>query len=231
METVLTNETRRIAETINALEKKEGYFQKIKTDFPIILKNERVITWSLWWILTSGLISQLYNYDQILWSTMQCDDHDIYNGIVAGIDTAGSAVIVFSLQYIHFDWEKHGEIISFLSTLYFGCLYFVMAIVENLFIQYLLYLMSVFCYVALITVAMTIITSQLDPGTFGLVFGFNTVTATLLQSMITFAVVDSRGFNLTVRGHFAVYSSCFMILSLIFLLVLIRKCNAKVKFE
>uniref|UniRef100_A0A914YVE5 Uncharacterized protein n=1 Tax=Panagrolaimus superbus TaxID=310955 RepID=A0A914YVE5_9BILA len=135
---------------------------------------------------------------------MQCEDHDVYNGIVAGIDTAGSAIIVFSLQYIRFDWEKNGEIIAVITTFCFAWLYFAMAIIENIFIQYLLYLSVVFCYVALITVAMTVITSQLDPGSFGLVFGFNTVVATMLQSIITFSVVDSRGLNLTVRGHVSI---------------------------
>uniref|UniRef100_A0AC35EWV4 Thiamine transporter 2 n=1 Tax=Panagrolaimus sp. PS1159 TaxID=55785 RepID=A0AC35EWV4_9BILA len=158
---------------------------------------------------------------------MQDGDNDVYNGVVASVQTAGGAIITFSLQYLTFEWDKHSEIVSFITSIYFGATFFAMAVVWNIYIQYVIYLMACFCYAVLITVAMTVIASQLDSAAYGLVFGANTFFATLLQSAITFAIVDSNGLNLAIRTQFEVYAVCFGILALFFLIIRIQKCFRK----
>uniref|UniRef100_A0A914Y811 Thiamine transporter 2 n=1 Tax=Panagrolaimus superbus TaxID=310955 RepID=A0A914Y811_9BILA len=229
-ENVIVNELEAIAPAIVEIpEKKGGFIQEMKESIPKIMSNRVVITWSLWWILTSGMISQLYNYIQILWSTMQDGNNDVYNGVVASVQTAGGAIITFSLQYIPFEWDKHSEIVSFITSIFFGASFFAMAIIWNIYIHYVIFLMTCFCYAILITVAMTVIASQLDAAAYGLVFGANTFFATLLQSLITFAIVDSNGLNLAIRVQFEVYAVCFAVLAIFFLLVRIQKCFLKVE--
>lgn len=45
------------------------------------------------------------------------------------------------------------------------------------------------------------IASELTASNYGLVFGWNTFVAVLLQSILTFAVADSHGFNLAIRAQ------------------------------
>uniref|UniRef100_A0A914QV55 Uncharacterized protein n=1 Tax=Panagrolaimus davidi TaxID=227884 RepID=A0A914QV55_9BILA len=57
---IVVNEFEAIAPAIVEIpEKRGGFMEEMKKSLPKIMSNRVVITWSLWWILTSGMISQV----------------------------------------------------------------------------------------------------------------------------------------------------------------------------
>ncbi|VDN87437.1 unnamed protein product [Brugia pahangi] len=61
---------------------------------------------------------------------------------------------------------------------------------------------------------------QLDSASYGLVFGWNTFLALLLQTILTFAVADKHGFSLSIRTQFFVYGYYFALVSIMFAVIL-----------
>ncbi|WKY15533.1 hypothetical protein Q1695_000763 [Nippostrongylus brasiliensis] len=88
---------------------------------------------------------------------------------------------------------------------------------NQILVAYIGYVCMTSTYHMLITAASFNIASELTSINYGLVFGWNTFSAVVLQTVLTLIVVDSHGFGLSIRLQFVVYASYFGTVSIIFL--------------
>ena len=99
----------------------------------------------------------------------------------------------------------------------------------NLIVSYLGYMIFCVLYAFAITVVSAEIAKNISDDCFGLVFGFNTLVALSLQTLLTFSVTDSDGwFALDVFGQFTVFSSYFLVLGGIYTAFLAAEIVASV---
>ncbi|VDM41303.1 unnamed protein product [Toxocara canis] len=176
-----------------------AYFHAIWSHFQVFKNNKVVLKWSLWWSLTSCGIYQVYNYVQTLWATMQKDGEDTKNGITECANTLVGALISFLVQYMQINWVKRGEFVLFLTSSVAAVLIFALSQTTNILFAYILYVAVASIYQMLMTAATANIAAQLDSASYGLVFGWNTFLALVLQTLLTVAVADKHGFALDIR--------------------------------
>ncbi|PIO53128.1 hypothetical protein TELCIR_25552, partial [Teladorsagia circumcincta] len=60
------------------------------------------------------------------------------------------------------------------------------------------------------------IACHLTTESYGLVFGWNTFAAVVLQTALTLTIVDSHGLNLSIRTQFVVYAAYFAVVAALF---------------
>ncbi|CAI4232623.1 unnamed protein product [Auanema sp. JU1783] len=199
------------------------YFINTLRNFSIYKKNKVVLKWSIWWALTSCGIYQVYNYMQTLWLEMQSDPSDVNNGIAEFAHTALGAVLSFVIQYLSINWKRYGEVTLCVSSFLIAGILAYLSQTSHIVIGYVGYVICTGIYNMLITAASANIATELTNANYGLVFGWNTFVAVLLQTILTITVADSHGFNLPIREQFEVYSGFFACVGVVFLVfVMIR---------
>uniref|UniRef100_A0A914WB31 Uncharacterized protein n=1 Tax=Plectus sambesii TaxID=2011161 RepID=A0A914WB31_9BILA len=201
------------------------YFHTIWRDFKSFLSDRFVLKWSIWWSLASCGMFQVWNYAQPLWAVLQNEQSgNVQNGVTECVATLLGAGVAFSMQFVTLDWSKYGEIVLFIISVIDALLLFFMAKAENVFLSYGLYIIVCGSYQMLITVASHNIASRLQSASYGLVFGWNTFVALLLQTILTLAVADERGFALDIRAQFVVYALYYAAIAVVFLAMLMVQC-------
>ncbi|VDL74939.1 unnamed protein product [Nippostrongylus brasiliensis] len=194
-----------------------NYFLTILRSFTVFKDNMVVLRWSVWWALTSCGVFQIYNYIQSLWLEMQPDHSKVENGLVEFSNTSIGAVLAFLVQFAHIDWHRYGEVTLIISSAFIAIVLAVVSQTNQILVAYIGYVCMTSTYHMLITAASFNIASELTSINYGLVFGWNTFSAVVLQTVLTLIVVDSHGFGLSIRSQFVVYASYFGTVSIIFL--------------
>ncbi|KJH41527.1 reduced folate carrier [Dictyocaulus viviparus] len=192
------------------------YFVSMLGNFAVFKDNPIVLKWSTWWALTSCGIFQVYNYIQSLWLEMQPDPNKVENGLVEVIGTSFGAMLSFIIQFADIDWIRFGDIIL---AIYSGTAAILLALISqtvHVLLAYSGYICVTAVYNMLITVASCNIAEQLNSINSGLVFGWNTFVAVVLQTSLTLLVVDSHGLNFNIRMQFVVYASYFSLIAVLY---------------
>lgn len=208
-----------------------SYFEAVWENFKVFKKDTFVLKWSLWWALTSCGVFQVQNYIQTLWATMQTTDDDVKNGINECANTLIGALLSFLIQYWNINWEKRGEYVLFVTSLLATLLLFAVSQATNIIIAYIIYSVIVAVYHTLMTAASANIACHLNRASYGLVLGWNTFIALLLQTILTFAVADEHGFNFDIRTQFIVYGCYFGAVTLLFAFIVGYRILMQVKGE
>ncbi|VDD89498.1 unnamed protein product [Enterobius vermicularis] len=196
-----------------------SYFKAVWENFKVYRDDPFVLKWSLWWSLTSCGVFQVQNYMQTLWASMQETEDDVKNGINECANTLVGAILSFLIQYWSINWEKTGEYVIFITSLLATVLLFAVSQTTNIIVAYVIYSVIVAVYHTLITAASANIASHLNRASYGLVLGWNTFIALLLQTILTFAVADEHGFNLEIRMQFVVYGCYFAMVTILFMFI------------
>ncbi|EHB18165.1 Thiamine transporter 2 [Heterocephalus glaber] len=207
------------------------WFQDLKECY----SSKRLFYWSLWWAFSTAGFNQVLNYIQILWDhKAPSQDSSIYNGAVEAIATFGGALAAFAVGHVKVAWDLLGELaLAIFSIISAGSL-FLMHYTPSIWVSYTGYLIFKSSYMLLITVAVFQIAINLSVERYALVFGINTFTALVIQTIMTMIVVDPRGLNLAISIQFLVYGSYFAVIAGIFLMRSIYilyslKCQKKVQ--
>ncbi|CAJ0917080.1 unnamed protein product, partial [Mesorhabditis belari] len=138
----------------------------------------------------------IYNYIQPLWIEIDSVSK-AENGLIEFINTALGAVISFGVQFVKLDGSSRlGDFFLFSSASILGVVTIVLSLTSSLWIAYGMYVMAVFIYHALSPISSTIIASQLEKSAYSFVFGANSLFALIIQTVITFTVVDKNYFEL-----------------------------------
>ncbi|XP_014218184.1 thiamine transporter 2-like [Copidosoma floridanum] len=193
-------------------------------DFIRAYTNRHVIKWSLWWAFATCGYLQVISYVQLLWKNAieyQRDPGgpDIYNGAVEAIYTIISAVVVFGVGNLHFNYPLVGEAILSVFSIFEGFLLLVSYISYNMWILYVSYIAFGIIYHSIITIASFEVAKHLSEDSYGLIFGINTFMALLFQSIMTYIVIDEQCLNLDIRSQFMVYGSYYIVLGVIFMIM------------
>ncbi|CAJ0963084.1 unnamed protein product [Ranitomeya imitator] len=106
------------------------------------------------------------------------------------------AVAVFIVGYIKISWSTWGELLLAVFAMIIAVIVYIMDIIRNIWVCYAMYVLFRSIYMILITIATFQIAANLSMECYALVFGVNTFTALVLQTVMTVIVVDSSGLGL-----------------------------------
>ncbi|XP_060090603.1 thiamine transporter 1 isoform X2 [Heteronotia binoei] len=188
-------------------------------DFLQCYSSQPLLCWSVWWALSTCGYFQVINYTQGLWELVQPSrSSEIYNGGVEAVSTLLGAVAVFVVGHIKTSWATWGEIALALFSFFIAASVYIMDTVRNIWVCYASYIIFRIIYMLLITIATFQIATNLSVERYALVFGINTFVALVLQTLLTFIVVDSKGLGLDIFTQFMIYAGYFAAISAVFLI-------------
>ncbi|XP_078677937.1 thiamine transporter 1-like [Branchiostoma floridae x Branchiostoma belcheri] len=189
------------------------------TDFKLCYGSRHLVLWSLWWSLATCGSFQVGNYVQNLWDIISpAASGEVWNGAIEAAATLLGAGVSFSIGYIHVNWIVVGEMTLGILSALDAILLVVMAITNQIWVNYVCYVIFRMCYQFLITIATFQIAEKLTRERYALVFGCNTFVALLLQTVLTAILVDKKGLDASVRTQFIVYGVYFGVIATIFLI-------------
>ncbi|XP_053273513.1 thiamine transporter 1 [Pleuronectes platessa] len=193
--------------------------QMLFADFLECYKCRPLLAWSVWWALATCGYFQVVNYAQPLWENIRpSKEYEIYNGYVETLSTLLGALAALLVGYLPINWALWGELVLCVLSLLMAVCVFVMDTLRQIWLCYASYVLFRAMYMLLITVATYQIAASLSTQRYALVFGVNTFMALLLQSLLTFVVVDSAGLGLDVFTQFLIYGGYFAVISTVFLI-------------
>ncbi|XP_006887474.1 PREDICTED: thiamine transporter 1 [Elephantulus edwardii] len=188
-------------------------------DFLICYSSRPLLSWSVWWALSTCGYFQVVNYIQGLWEqVMPFRQAVIYNGGVEAVSTLLGAVAVFAVGYIKISWSTWGEMTLSLFSLLIAAAVYIMNTVGNIWVCYASYVVFKIIYMLLITIATFQIAANLSMERYALVFGVNTFIALALQTVLTLIVVDASGLGLKITTQFLIYAGYFALIAVVFLI-------------
>ncbi|KAG8002112.1 Thiamine transporter 2 [Nibea albiflora] len=168
-------------------------------DFRQCYSSREMLYWSVWWAMATCGYNQVINYVQVLWEDVQpSQNFTVYNGGVEAASNLFGAAAAYSIGFTEVRWEQWGELAlgGFSGLGAVGL--FLMTFMGNIWVCYIGYIIFKFLYMLLITIAMYQIAADLTMERYALVFGANNFGALVLQTIITFVVVDGRGLGLDI---------------------------------
>ncbi|KAK6104286.1 Reduced folate carrier family protein [Brugia pahangi] len=181
--------------------------------------------WSIWWALTTCMSLQVAQYAQSLWGEVQHGDTNSLNGFAEAMYTATAAISILILGLAKINWDKWGELMLATISLIDTLILIVYSRAQSIWIMYVCYIGYRSLYQVMITIAQWNLARKMIGESYGLVFGLNSFTALLLQTLLTIIVPDQHGLNMPVRQQFLVYAGCHAFIGTIFLISL---CNSLV---
>ncbi|XP_066456096.1 thiamine transporter 1 [Eleutherodactylus coqui] len=186
-------------------------------DFLHCYSSRTLLCWSVWWALSTCGYFQVVNYSQGLWEKIAPSSHsDIYNGCVEAVSTLLGAVAVFIVGYVKISWSTWGELLLAAFNLIIAVTVYIMDVIGNIWVCYIMYVLFRILYMILITIATFQIAANLSMECYALVFGVNTFIALLLQTLMTVIVVDSSVLGLDLFTQFKIYAGYFAVIAAIF---------------
>lgn len=179
--------------------------------------------WSFYYAIALCFYIQITAYIQVLWISIDDTQEVIYNGAVDAILTLLGAGVSLLAGKIHMSFLKKQNqtllVLILMSSLQ-GVFVIFAATSNTLMSCYIFYICYGVAYAFGITICATEIARNLSEDTFGLIFGFNTLIALTVQTIITLSVVSS-GFLLSPRGQYQVYGYFYVSLGVVYLFNLV----------
>ncbi|XP_066932826.1 thiamine transporter 1-like [Clytia hemisphaerica] len=198
----------------------QQYFKNIWHTFKSCYSDKKLLQWSCFWAIAMCGGLQVEDYVMNLWSALQGDEiKKAYNGAVFAAGTITSAVCVFLFSIAKVDWNSVSEVVIGCLSIVQSTMVFNMAWTSDVTIAYVMYVIFRASYAFSLTVASFQIANRLTMDGFGLVFGWNTLVAVCLQSILTLIVVDKNGLDLPESKQFVIYGCYFVLVALIFFLL------------
>uniref|UniRef100_A0A182QBU7 Reduced folate carrier n=1 Tax=Anopheles farauti TaxID=69004 RepID=A0A182QBU7_9DIPT len=204
-------------------------FLLLWTHFRTSFTNRSVLQWSVWYALAMAGYIQILAYVQALWSSIDETQPAVWNGAVEAALTLLGAIVSLLAGYLHSGFLKPRTSLLSLALLSFaaGGAMLLATKTGTLVVSYIGYMIFCVLYAFAITVVSAEIAKNISDDCFGLVFGFNTLVALSLQTLLTVSVTDSDGwFALDVFGQFTVFSCYFLVLGGIYTAFLIAELVA-----
>lgn len=197
-------------------------FHLIWIHFKTSYTNKMVILWSFYYAIALCFYIQISAYIQVLWIYIDDTQTVIYNGAVDAILTLLGAAVSILAGKIHISFLKskmHTLLVLIAISSVQGAFVILAAQSKTLLSCYIFYICFGVAYAFGITICATEIAKNLVDDTFGLVFGFNTLIALVVQTSVTLSVVSS-GFKLSPSGQYQVYGYAYVVLGGMYLITL-----------
>lgn len=194
-------------------------FYLIWIHFKTSYKHKTVVLWSFYYAITLCFYVQITSYIQVLWISIDDTQEVIYNGAVDAILTLLGAGVSLLAGKIHMNFlrkQNRTLLVLILMSSLQGIFVLMAATSNTLMSCYIFYICFGVAYAFGITICATEIATNLAEDTFGLIFGFNTLIALVVQTTITLSVVSS-GFKLSPMGQYQVYGYFYIALATVYL--------------
>lgn len=186
--------------------------------------NGKVVMWSIWWSLAMCGQLQVISYAQILWKEVNNGEESSYNGGVEAAVTVLGAIGAFSAGYLNNSTKNtycHMWLLNVCSML-MGAFLVASAMTEIIWVAYAMYILFGVLYFFVITMANATVAQNISEDSFGLIFGINTLIALIVQSILTFVVVDDIvNLQLNIRQQYLVYGGYFVALAIFYCITLL----------
>lgn len=211
-------------------------FRLIWQHFISAYTNKTIVLWSVFYSLSFGLYFQIFAYVQILW--LNIEDNALWNATVDALFTVSGvffALLAGKIQISFLKRETPTFVVLIIMSLLQGVIVILTAKSSSLLQCYAMFILYGIVYSFSITITATKIAENLSDDSYGLVFGFNTFLALVIQTSLTLAVV-SNGFLLSAEGQYIVYGCIYLLLGVLYSFKLIydlmrEKCGRKYKMN
>lgn len=188
------------------------------------LRVPQLRLWTLWWVFNSTGYYLIIYYVHILWTVIQptTSSTAVYNGGADALSTLLSAIAAFAAGFVDIRWALWAKLVIAVVTAAQAGLVFLLYSTKNIWLCYLAFVLFRGFYQFLVPIATFQIASSLSKELCALVFGVNTLFATILNTIITLIVSDKWGLGLPVHSQFLVYFMYFVVLSVAYLVAGLR---------
>ncbi|XP_040896389.1 thiamine transporter 1-like [Toxotes jaculatrix] len=191
-------------------------FRELISDCKKCYSSAAVLFFCIWLATGRCGFYQVANYIQILWVYIQPHNFTGYNGGVDAISTLSGAAATVAVGHISLEWSVWGELILGGFTLLLSGAVFLMDLTDNIWISYMCYILFKTIYMQLTTICIFQIAKALNRKRYALVFGMNCFVGTVLRSVLTAIVINTKSLQLTITSQFFIYASYFAATSLLF---------------
>ncbi|KAF6204345.1 hypothetical protein GE061_002686 [Apolygus lucorum] len=194
-------------------------FHQLWIDFIAAFRNIYVVKWAFWWALATCCYYQILQYVQSLWEQILTETPQIggnLNGAVELAYTLTSAASSYSFGKLRVDWTRFGELALCLGSFLISGLLLTMALTSNIVVAYVTQVFYALVYHSVMTISTSEVATNIIPDSYGLIFGFTTFVALLLQTLLTIVVIEYL--SLQPKSQFLVYSGYFAVLGCLFAL-------------
>lgn len=198
--------------------------RKIRNAYALLWKhflqaytNYRVAKWSIWWALATCGYLQIINYIQLLWQTTVKEGDMIYNGAVDFLYAIIGAGAVFCVGKMKLNWSLIGDVTLSIFSFLEGVILIAASYSYNIWFVYAGYIIFGVIYHTMVTVASFEVAKHISEDSYGLIFGVNMFFALLMESLLTFVVINKL--TLDIREQFYVYGGYFVVLAVIYFLM------------
>ncbi|VDK50776.1 unnamed protein product [Anisakis simplex] len=171
--------------------------RKIHSDAVKIYSVGFIRKWSLWWAMTTCMSLQISAYAQSLFAEVQHEELAL-NGFADAIYTASATIAILIMNKVQISWDKWGEAALVLISAIDCALLLLFSRAQSIYLIWNL-------------------ARKMVCESYGLVFGFNSFIALILQSVLTSIVVDKRGLGMNIRSQFLVYGAYHAVVAVVFL--------------
>jgi thiamine transporter 2/3 len=195
-------------------------FSLILQHFKISFTNETVLIWSIFYAISFCMYFLIFNYIQVLW--LSISDNALWNATVDASFTLLSGIAMLTAGKIplkYLENQKITMIILIVLNFFEGVIIFFTAFSSSLIECYILFVVYGIVHSFGITICATKIAENIEDDTHGLVFGFATFLALVLQSILMMTFV-SGGFALSIVGQYLAYSIIYGTLGATYLIKL-----------
>uniref|UniRef100_H3CJ37 Solute carrier family 19 member 3a n=1 Tax=Tetraodon nigroviridis TaxID=99883 RepID=H3CJ37_TETNG len=182
--------------------------------------SKKLLYWSLWWVLGTCGFNQVQSFVQSLWENVQPSQNaTIYNGVVEAVGgLLTGAATVYGVGYKETIFEQWEELALGGFSGLCSVILFVMTFSSNIWVHYATWIIFKCVYMALMTLAMFHIATDLTMERYALVFGANYFAAGVFQAIFVSIVVSDKGLGLGIIPQSIICSSYFLVITAIFLL-------------
>ncbi|KAL5290492.1 SLC19A2.2 family protein [Megaselia abdita] len=181
--------------------------------------NPKVVQWSIWYAVGVCGMYQVFTYIQILWKAIEPEPDVAWNAGVDAAHTFIGAIFALMAGYLHTGrMSSTGSLLllAVLSILEGGAV--LMSVMpHNLYASYAGFIIFGSLYAFTITIASAEVARFLEEDSFGLVFGFNTFVALILQTVMNIIILDGAVLTLGIEEQYMVYAFYFIVIGIIYL--------------
>uniref|UniRef100_A0A3Q3MAM2 Thiamine transporter 2-like n=1 Tax=Mastacembelus armatus TaxID=205130 RepID=A0A3Q3MAM2_9TELE len=203
--------------SVRAAKHVERMFRRLILDCKECYSSVAVLFFCIWSATGTCGFYQIEGYVQLLWVYIQPHNFTAYNGGVAAISTLSGAAATVAVGHVSLEWSVWGELVLGVFTFLIAGAVFLMALTDNIWISYICYILCKTIYMQLITICTFQIAKTLSRTRYALVFGMNSFFGTVLQSVLTAIVINTKSLQLTIIEQFFIYASYFAAISLLFI--------------
>ncbi|GAB1865589.1 Thiamine transporter 2 [Camponotus japonicus] len=199
-------------------------FRKIKNAYALLWRhflqaytNYRVVKLSIWWALATCGYLQVLSYAQLLWQDAVEKGDMIYNGAVDFLYAIIGAGTVFCVGKMKLNWSLLGDVTLSIFSFLEGIILVAASYNRNIWFLYAGYIIFGVIYHTMVTVTSFEVAKYISEDSYGLIFGVTMFFALLVQSLLTFVVVNKL--TLSIRHQFFIYGGFFVVLAVIYFLM------------